>query len=155
MSIASEISRLQDAKLAIKTAIENKGVSVGNGAIDTYADKINNIVTGGATNVASGSFVLDENYTSSDMYKEINLDFSPSAVAVFRKNWVKGVQSINLTFRNSAINSSICSTASSNKAGEKFVNSSYIQLLSNGFRVTGNTGYYLVSGVEYGWIACE
>ena len=40
MSIASEIERLQNAKTSIKTAIENKGVEVGNGTIDTYASKI-------------------------------------------------------------------------------------------------------------------
>lgn len=43
MSIASEISRLQTAKADIKTAIENKGVNVGDGLIDTYADKISEI----------------------------------------------------------------------------------------------------------------
>lgn len=46
MSIASEITRLQNAKQNIKTAIENKGVSVGSGLLDTYADKISQIETG-------------------------------------------------------------------------------------------------------------
>ncbi len=49
MSIVSEIERLQNAKANIKTAIENKGVSVGDGLIDTYADKINQIQTGGGS----------------------------------------------------------------------------------------------------------
>ena len=43
MSIANEIKRLQDAKTSIKTALENKGVEVGNETIDTYASKINNM----------------------------------------------------------------------------------------------------------------
>lgn len=51
MSIVSEITRLQNAKSAIKTAIENKGVTVGNGTLDTYADKINDIQTGGGSSV--------------------------------------------------------------------------------------------------------
>ena len=38
--ISTEITRLQNAKTAIKTAIEAKGVTVGDGAIDTYAEKI-------------------------------------------------------------------------------------------------------------------
>lgn len=46
MSIATQIERLENAKQDIKTAIENKGVGVGNGLIDTYADKINQIETG-------------------------------------------------------------------------------------------------------------
>lgn len=46
MSIANEILRLQTAKADIKTAIENKGVTVGDGTIDTYAEKINEISGG-------------------------------------------------------------------------------------------------------------
>lgn len=43
MSIATEIERIQNAKASIKKAIENKGVEVGNGKIDTYANKIEEI----------------------------------------------------------------------------------------------------------------
>ena len=50
MSIATEIQRLQTAKNDIKTAIENKGVTVGDGLIDTYAEKINEISSGGGDN---------------------------------------------------------------------------------------------------------
>ena len=46
MSIASEINRIKNAKSSIKEAIENKGVAVGDGTIDTYAAKINAIETG-------------------------------------------------------------------------------------------------------------
>lgn len=46
MSIASEITRLRNAKASIKTSIENKGVTVGNGTLDTYANKIDAIETG-------------------------------------------------------------------------------------------------------------
>lgn len=46
MSIATEIQRLQTAKIDIKTAIENKGVTVGDGRIDTYAKKIGEISSG-------------------------------------------------------------------------------------------------------------
>ena len=54
MSVADEIIRLQTAKADIKTAIEEKGVMVGDGTIDTYAEKIAEISSGG------GSF--DEGY---------------------------------------------------------------------------------------------
>ena len=48
MSIATEIQRLQTAKANIKTAIENKGVIVGDGTIDIYAEKIGEILGGGS-----------------------------------------------------------------------------------------------------------
>lgn len=44
MSIATEIERIQNAKTSIKNAIEEKGVEVGDGLIDTYADKISEII---------------------------------------------------------------------------------------------------------------
>ena len=47
MSIATEIQRLQTSKENIKAAIENKGVTVGDGTIDTYAEKIDEIEVGG------------------------------------------------------------------------------------------------------------
>lgn len=43
MSIASEITRLQNAKAAIKAAIEAKGVTVGDETLDEYADLIEEI----------------------------------------------------------------------------------------------------------------
>lgn len=45
MSVVSEITRLKNAKAAIKAAIEEKGVSVGEGTLDTYAAKIGKIAT--------------------------------------------------------------------------------------------------------------
>ena len=50
MSIASEIQRLKTAKADIKAAIEEKGVVVGDGTIDTYAEKISEISGGSGGN---------------------------------------------------------------------------------------------------------
>lgn len=47
MNIANEIERIQTAKSDIKTTIEEKGVIVGDGRIDTYAEKIGEISSGG------------------------------------------------------------------------------------------------------------
>ena len=47
MSIAEQISRLKTAKADIKAALESKGVTVGDGTIDTYAEKISEISVGG------------------------------------------------------------------------------------------------------------
>lgn len=46
MNIAENIQRITDAKNAIKSAIENKGVEVGDVTIDEYASKINSIQQG-------------------------------------------------------------------------------------------------------------
>lgn len=54
MSIATEIERLQTAKADIKSAIEEKGVEVGNGTIDTYAEKISEISGGGSGDYEQG-----------------------------------------------------------------------------------------------------
>ncbi len=54
MSIASEIQRIQTAKANIKSAIENKGVTVGDGTIDTYAEKISEISAGGSGGYEQG-----------------------------------------------------------------------------------------------------
>ncbi|MNQ31119.1 hypothetical protein D3C85_444840 [compost metagenome] len=49
MTIATQLTELNNIKLAIKAAIEGKGVSVGSAAYNTYAAKIASIATGGAT----------------------------------------------------------------------------------------------------------
>ena len=46
-TIEAEIVRINQAKSSIKSSIEAKGVTVGNGTIDTYASKIAQIPTGG------------------------------------------------------------------------------------------------------------
>lgn len=46
MSVETEIKRLQTAKADIKSVIEEKGVQVGDGLIDTYAEKISKISSG-------------------------------------------------------------------------------------------------------------
>lgn len=49
MSVQSEITRLQNAKTALKTAIEGKGVTVPNNTkLDGYADLVDNISAGGS-----------------------------------------------------------------------------------------------------------
>lgn len=47
MSIYSEITRVKNAKAAIKAALAEKGVDAGDGKLDTYAEKINQIQQGG------------------------------------------------------------------------------------------------------------
>ena len=49
MSVATELQRIIDAKADLKTAIENKGVTVSSSAlIDAYPALVDSIPTGGA-----------------------------------------------------------------------------------------------------------
>ena len=80
MSIANEIQRLQSAKADIKSAIEQKGVTVGNGTIDTYAEKISEISGGGGSGDyeqgyedGKNSVVRLEKYASSMRFENLNL----------------------------------------------------------------------------------
>ena len=79
MSVASEITRLQNAKASIKTSIENKGVTVGDGTIDTYASKIDEISTSSAvlgtkTITANGTYkASDDNL---DGYSQVTVETS-------------------------------------------------------------------------------
>lgn len=79
MSVASEITRLQNAKASIKTSIENKGVTVGDGTIDTYASKIDEISTSSAvlgtkTITANGTYkATDDNL---DGYSQVEVETS-------------------------------------------------------------------------------
>lgn len=59
MSIATEVSRLKNAKYAIKAAIEGKGVTVPDATLlDGMAALIEEIETGGGAKVTQGSFTL-------------------------------------------------------------------------------------------------
>lgn len=57
-TLSTEIARLTQAKADIKAAIEAKGVTVGNGTIDTYASKIGEISSGGGSTIEEGSSSL-------------------------------------------------------------------------------------------------
>ena len=65
MSISSEISRLTQAKADIKTAIENKGVTVPSSAkLDDYPELIDDIEQGSTPNLQSKSVSITENGTT-------------------------------------------------------------------------------------------
>lgn len=60
MSIATELTRIIDAKSDIKTSIEAKGVSVpSNATIDTYYGYVDNIPTGGGTPLVESTDLSD------------------------------------------------------------------------------------------------
>ena len=62
MSIQTELTRLTNAKAAIKTAIEGKGVTVPDGTLlDGMAALIESIEAGGGGNIVAGSFTPTSN----------------------------------------------------------------------------------------------
>ena len=94
MSIQTELTRITNAKAAIKTAIEGKGVTVPSGTLlDGMAALIESIQAGGDFNstVVKGSFTLSErtkipnqtNPTSDAFIFEHNSGFVPRAVFLY------------------------------------------------------------------------
>lgn len=69
MSIASEIERIQNAKASLKTSIENKGVEVGNGTIDTYASKIEPVYQKGIADEKKRFWDIFQNYGRRTEYR--------------------------------------------------------------------------------------
>lgn len=85
MSIASEISRLQTAKVSIKTAIENKGVTVPSATkLDGYASLIDSI--SGSSNIVQGEFTTG----SSSGYHNITLPYTGNGYPIACIVVVKG-----------------------------------------------------------------
>ena len=117
MNIATEIQRLQQAKADIKSAIEEKGVTVGDGTIDTYAEKIGEIQGGGSGDYEQGyedgknSVVPFERYADNIRFTnlnvfntekaEINLD---SATNLGEFCYVKNAENVNTTVKELTIN---------------------------------------------------
>ena len=67
MSIQTELTRITNAKAAIKAAIEGKGVTVPTGTLlDGMASLIESIEAGGGAKIATGSFtnISQENYST-------------------------------------------------------------------------------------------
>ena len=81
MSVQSEITRLENAKAAIKAAIEGKGVTVPDGTLlDGMATLIESIEAGGG-NFATGTFTTTDDITS-DVVINHNLGVKPKFIIV-------------------------------------------------------------------------
>lgn len=87
MSVASEITRLQNAKASLKTAIEGKGVTVSSSTkLDGYADLVDSIQQGGG----GGDDEVIEAYLSEDEVYTINIeDFQASGKVGHRVYYIK------------------------------------------------------------------
>lgn len=88
MSIQSELTRLTNAKAAIKTAIEGKGVTVPNTTLlDGMAALIEAIEAGGGAKYSYGSFTPSETTALTNAYAiEHNSGFVPDVFIVAKSN---------------------------------------------------------------------
>ena len=90
MSVQSEITRLENAKAAIKAAIEGKGVTVPEATLlDGMAALIESIEAGGGVKIASGTIVLSE----------------PSSKVEFTHNFGEGANFLTIFTSESSVNS--------------------------------------------------
>lgn len=82
MRIQTDLTRIKNAKAAIKAAIDGKGVTVPDGTmLDGMAALIESIEAGGGSgNVASGTFTPADG--ESDVTVEHGLDVAPSTIVV-------------------------------------------------------------------------
>ena len=88
MSIQTELTRITNAKAAIKTAIEGKGVTVPDGTLlDGMASLIESIETGGggSGNFAAGTFTTTDDITSNVVINH-NLNVKPKFIIVLNTN---------------------------------------------------------------------
>lgn len=86
MSIQIELTRITNAKTAIKTAIEGKGVTVPDGTLlDGMAALIEAIQAGGASELFSGTITPSEDATSISI--QHNMGKSPKIIYIETSNY--------------------------------------------------------------------
>lgn len=87
MSIQTELTRITNAKAAIKTSIEGKGVTVPDGTLlDGMAALIESIEAGGGSgNFATGAFTTTDDITSNVVINH-NLGVKPKFIIVVSSN---------------------------------------------------------------------
>ena len=105
MSIANEIQRIQGAKANIKSAIESKGVTVGDGTIDTYAAKISEISGGGG--IEFDRYLKTAQFTSLNMFgkKEVELNFDSITAGFMNLFSIDSAENTNTIVEHLTINS--------------------------------------------------
>ena len=103
MSIQTELTRITNAKAAIKTAIEGKGVTVPAGTLlDGMASLIESIEAGGSGNFATGTFTPETDISCSSQNPFVvqhNLGRIPKAFFMYvSSRGVWGSDSYNILF---------------------------------------------------------
>lgn len=176
MSIQTELTRLTNAKSAIKAAIEGRGVTVPDATLlDGMAALIDSIEAGGGgdiggLNLVSGTWTPAEDTTTCRI---TGLDGSPTAcllapafssdeatngvAKMLAAIWFRGVYTI---IRTSTTGTTIITDTVSALTYDNFViqdddyaiGSGKVEVLQTGFAIC-RAGYYFRAGLTYNWAA--
>lgn len=160
MSIQTELTRITNAKEAIKTAIEGKGVTVPDGTLlDGMASLIESIEAGGGdVEVKTGSFMLssDVQIYGTDGYSITHgLSRSPDLFVLIKDNesYNADILSFYIYYKNKGSGNAIYGGMSSTG----YLAIKYITPTMTTETVTIISGYaklaYLISSQNYIWIA--
>jgi hypothetical protein len=172
MSVATEIQRILTAKDNIKNAIENKGVTVGDGTIDTYAEKIGEIVGAaaggrlpkGIAEMQTGSFTVAED-TNETQYVAFNMQETPTNFIVYADNDEQTTYTFLCLFYGDLFKSFTGvdkqflvhhGTNATNYGGgqRSFTQGGVKTIDKSGVSFSGfSTSYYFRSSIKYNWIA--
>lgn len=170
MSVQSEITRLQNAKAAIKAAIEGKGVTVPGGTLlDGMASLIESIEAGGGGKIARGTFIPAETTSLNLAYGiEHNCGFVPDVFIVFKEDRSYTQYSIQLavSFPSSFYGDDYANIDRSRYIGHAYGWTSYTYSITGGSstiveKTTDKVAYIraassnnkVVAGEPYIWIA--
>lgn len=169
MSIQTELTRITNAKAAIKTAIEGKGVTVPDGTLlDGMAALIESIQAGGDFNstIVKGSFTLSERtkiphqtYPTSDVFIiEHNSGFVPRAVFLYTEKIATDCPTLYVSVVKKNDDPSYALTTSAvYKIGttQKYANNHTTKSNSWNDRVVSiglnNTAMYFAAGLTINW----
>ena len=166
MSIQTELTRITNAKAAIKTAIEGKGVTVPDGTLlDGMASLIESIEAGGG-GFATGNFTPSEktfstiiehglgivpNYIAFFIHDETNDNIDAGGIVSFitNKSWCRLVWN----FKGSPTSSGLNTTRGSYYLGAGNPNTWHIFADDNIIDINFVTGISFSGGKTYEWIA--
>lgn len=168
MSVQSEITRLQNAKAAIKTAIEGKGVTVPNGTLlDGMASLIEAIEVGGSSDYTPFELVTMGTITPTEDTKNLAIPIPDNVgTNTLRAIWLIANNSIEdyagsiepqyliswyMSIAGSYNYTRFTSFRGYNQMYSDFTN--YTSNLIGGNNIRSQGSYYFVAGVDYQYIA--
>lgn len=166
MSIQTELTRIINAKAAIKAAIEGKGVTVPTGTLlDGMAALIESIEAGGGINVTAGTITVTSD--TNDFILTHGLGEIPAFFAIGMASAVPANKKYILIggfgFGNIDVQCRISTTASGNAPAGRLdtdsitnggLRSSFDGATAQTIKLASHTGSMkLVSGVTYYWVA--
>ena len=164
MSIQTELTRITNAKAAIKTAIEGKGVTVPDGTLlDGMASLIESIEAGGGggvlptpfTNITTGTFIL-ASLSYCDKYPITHgLGIVPTLFAVYNDVNVSSSSSVAFIIYLAHSNkntSSVGAVAKSKGNIASSIMASQVVVDENTFTFN-DSNYYFGSNRQFRWVA--